>query len=108
MINGDRVELQNANYNGSTGYFTFDTVADHSVLLKVTDPEGITSQITKKVRINSILAVDFGIYPRVAQRQTAVRFVANSPEAVIYQWDFGDGDIEGGRSNQITHRYEKS
>ena len=108
MINGDRVELQNANYNGSTGYFTFDTVADHSVLLKVTDPEGITSQITKKVRINSILSVDFGIYPRVAQRQTAVRFVANSPEAVIYQWDFGDGDVEWGRSNQITHRYEKS
>ncbi len=108
MINGDRVELQNANYNGSTGYFTFDTVADHSVLLKVTDPEGITSQITKKVRINSILSVDFGIYPRVAQRQTAVRFVANSPEAVIYQWDFGDGDVQWGRSNQITHRYEKS
>ena len=108
MINGDRVELQNANYNGSTWYFTFDTVADHSVLLKVTDPEGITSQITKKVRINSILAVDFGIYPRVAQRQTAVRFVANSPEAVIYQWDFGDGDVQWGRSNQITHRYEKS
>jgi hypothetical protein len=39
------------------------------VLLRVTDPEGISSQVTKKVNVNSILSVDFGIYPRVAQRE---------------------------------------
>lgn len=108
IINGDRTVLQNANYNNSTGYYTFDTVADHSVLLRVTDPEGISSQVTKKVNVNSILSVDFGIYPRVAQREWTVRFVADSPEATVYEWDFGDGKVVGGRTGQISHKYSKS
>jgi hypothetical protein len=40
----------------------------------VTDPEGISAQITKKVNIRSILSLNFDAYPRVAQRNTSIHF----------------------------------
>ncbi|MDA7494796.1 PKD domain-containing protein, partial [Candidatus Gracilibacteria bacterium] len=108
IINGERVELEKARFNGATGYFTFDSVESHSVLLRVSDPEGITSQINKKVEVDSILAVDFAAYPRVTQRDTLIRFQADSPEAKVFSWDFGEGTIITGRNSTMTHVYKKS
>jgi hypothetical protein len=56
----------------------------------VTDPEGMSTQITKKVAIKSILSVDFAAYPRVSQREVPINFQADSPEANVYAWTFGD------------------
>jgi hypothetical protein len=54
----------------------------------VTDPEGISSQVTKKVEIKSILSVDFAAYPRVTQREVPINFQADSAEANVFAWDF--------------------
>ena len=108
IINGDRVELDRASFNGSVWYYTFDSIESHSVLLRVSDPEGISAQITKKVLIKSILSVDFAAYPRVTQRETPINFQADSPEAKVFAWDFGDGTTIGGRNSNITHKYTQS
>jgi hypothetical protein len=48
----------------------------------------MTDNKTSKVRINSILSVDFNIFPRVTQRDKSINFIVDSPEAFFYEWDF--------------------
>ncbi|MCD5385045.1 PKD domain-containing protein, partial [Candidatus Gracilibacteria bacterium] len=108
IINGNRVKLNEPNYNGSTGYFTFDSVGEHSVTLEVVDPDSITSIKKSKVVINSILSVEFFAFPRVVQREKTIRFVSSSPQARFFEWDFGDGIKKGGKDANISHAYKKS
>lgn len=108
IIDGEKVNLDNANGNGSVGYYTFDSVGDHSVTLEVTDPDGISASRTQKINVKSVLAVDFTAYPRVIQREQFVRFVAESKEADFFEWEFGDGSKEGGKDEKISHVYKKS
>ena len=108
VINGQRVQLDNANYNWSTWYYTFDSIWDHSVVLEVTDPDGITVQKKDKVRVDSILSVEFFAFPRVIQREQIIDFNAYSPEAKFYEWDFGDGEIKWWREEEISHVYKES
>ncbi|MDD3793493.1 MAG: PKD domain-containing protein [Candidatus Gracilibacteria bacterium] len=108
IINGERVNLDNSNFNGSNGYYTFSSVGDQSVALEVTDPDDITSTKTDKIKINSILSVEFFAFPRVVQREKTIRFVADSVEANFYEWDFGDGIKEGGKDDNISHIYKKA
>ena len=108
IINGERVDLEGANYNGSVGFYTFDSIGDQSVVIEVTDPDNISSQKSDKVRISSILSVDFAILPRVVNREQTVRFQATAPEATFYEWDFGDGQKQWGASDTMTHKYSES
>ncbi|MDD3144837.1 MAG: PKD domain-containing protein [Candidatus Gracilibacteria bacterium] len=108
IINGERVNLDSPNYNGSNGYYTFSSVGEQSVVLEVTDPDDMTSQNTQKISIKSILSVEFFAFPRVVQREKPVRLVADSPKASFYEWNFGDGKNEGGKSETISHTYNKS
>ncbi|MDP2090787.1 MAG: PKD domain-containing protein [Candidatus Gracilibacteria bacterium] len=108
IINGDRVNLEEPNFNGSTGYYTFDSIGDHSVVLEVEDPDNIISQKKLKVPVKSLLSVEFFIFPRVAQRTNSVRFVAESSQAKFYEWDFGDGNKKSGNNDTISHSYDKS
>jgi hypothetical protein len=59
--------------------------------LEVVDPDNMSGYNTQKVKISSILFVEFEAIPRVSQVDQAVRFVANSPKAQYFEWDFGDG-----------------
>ncbi|NVP17811.1 PKD domain-containing protein [Candidatus Gracilibacteria bacterium] len=108
IINGDRVNLDSPNFNGSNGYYTFSSVGDQSVVLEVTDPDDMTSQKTEKIKVNSILSVEFFAFPRVAQIGKTFRFVADSPQANFYEWDFGDGKKQGGKTDTISHVFDKS
>ena len=47
-------------------------------------------------------------FPRVIQRNGFIKFVSESPEAELYEWDFGDGKKTGGTLDKVTHTYEKS
>jgi hypothetical protein len=60
------------------------------------------------VAINSVLSVDVHSFPKVIQRQQSIRFVADSEYARYYEWEFGDGDTYGGKTNQVSHTYNKS
>ena len=108
IIDGSRVNLDTPNYNGSNGYYTFSSIGDHSVVLEVTDPDDLTTQFTDKVTVNSILSVDFFAFPRVTQIGKTLRFVSDSPEASFYEWDFGDGMVEGWKDENMTHSYDES
>ena len=80
--------MDEANFNGSNWYYTFDSVWDHSVSLEVEDPDSIISVKNLKVNVKSLLAVEFYAFPRVAQRTNTVRFVADSPEAKFFRNNF--------------------
>lgn len=108
IINWERVNLDSPNYNGSNGYYTFSSVWDQSVVLEVTDPDDMTSQNTQKISIKSILSVEFFTFPRVVQREKSIRFVADSPRASFYEWDFWDNKKEWGKNDTITHIFNKS
>ena len=108
IIDWDRINLSEPNYNGSTWYFTFDSVWEHSVTLEVEDPDKMISLKKGGVKIKSILSVEFYAFPRVAQRENKLRFVSNSPEAKFYEWDFWDGTTKWWRDSTIGHSYSKS
>jgi PKD repeat protein len=76
------------------GYYTFSSIGDHSVVLEVTDPDGIGALKKDKISISSILSLDFTVFPRVIQREQFVKIVAESQHAKFFEWDFGDGDTE--------------
>jgi len=107
-IDGQKLNLEESNENWSNGFYTFSTIWDHSVVLEVEDLDEITSILRSSVKVNSLLDVDFSIYPRVVQREQTVRFIAESKEAKFYEWDFGDWEVKSKASSKISHTYNKS
>lgn len=107
-IDGQRVNLEDANSSGSVGYYVFDSVGSHDVSLEVRDPDNIVALKKGKVDVNSILSVEMFAFPRVIQRESFIRFVAESPEAEIYEWDFGDGTQKWWSEDTINHTFNKS
>lgn len=108
FIDGNKVILEDSVANGSIGYYVFDSVGNHSINLEVTDLDGITSTKKWTIDIKSILSVDFYAFPRVIPRNGFIKFIAESPEAQIFEWNFGDGKSQGGTLDNVTHTYEKS
>lgn len=108
LIDGERINLEDTNYNGSTGYYTFDTIGEHSVVLEVKDPDGITEVAQEKVSIESVLSLDVFAFPKVIQREKIVRFIVESEQWRYFEWDFGDGEKFWGKKTQISHTYKKS
>lgn len=87
-IDGNRVSLEESNSDGSVGYYVFDSIGSHDISLEVRDPDGIASTKKAKVDVTSLLSVDFYAFPRVVPRESNIKFVAESPEAQIFEWDF--------------------
>ncbi len=107
-IDWQKVDLENPNYNWWYGYYTFDSVWDHTILLEVTDPDGIKSQKKNKISINSVLSVDFTVNPMVIQRNSFIRFISESPEARIFKWNFWDWKTSLWSQDKISHYFDKS
>ncbi|MGE4444514.1 MAG: PKD domain-containing protein, partial [Candidatus Altimarinota bacterium] len=107
-INGERVDIEALDSKGAIGYYTFDSVGDHSVVLEVVDPDDMNAIKQQKVTIQSILSVEFSSLPRVTQRGGTVRFNVTSQAARYFEWDFGDGTQKQTASNKIDHIFEKS
>ena len=107
-INGTKVNLDNPNTNGSNGYYTFDSIGSQSVNLEVIDPDGIAALEKKDVPVDSVLSVEVFAFPRVIQREGFIKFVAESPEADIFEWDFGDWAKKWWATETITHTYNTS
>jgi hypothetical protein len=57
----------------------------------VTDLDGIRNIKKGTIDIKSILSVEMFAFPRVIQRNGFIKFVSESPEAELFEWDFGDG-----------------
>ena len=108
IINWDRVELDKPNYNWSNWYYTFANIWEQSVVLEVRDPDDLVSQKTTKINIESNLSVDFFVFPRVSQVWSIVKFVADSPKAKFYEWDFWDGNVVWWKDDNISHKYDRA
>jgi len=101
--------LEEANENGSLWYYTFRTIWDHNVVLRVEDPDNIEWVKRWKVEVLSDLSVDFSTNPRAIKRWESIFFEANSPKAQFFEWDFGDWEKSTGWvEEKISHKYEKS
>ena len=108
-IDWARVNLENTDSKGSIGYYTFDSIWDHNVVLKIEDPDNIEWVKKDKVDIKSILSVDFSTNPRAIKRWGSIKFEATSPEAKFFEWDFWDWNRSTGWvEEKITHKYEKT
>ncbi len=107
-IDGERVELIDANSNGSVGYYYFDSIGQHSIGLEVTDPDEMWDVESGTIEIKSLLDVDFSSNPTAIQRNGTIRFQASSQNARFYEWDFWDGIKDYGSNKSISHTYEKS
>ena len=107
-IDGQEVNLENPNDSGSTGFYTFSTIWEHSVILQVEDLDEITAIQKDSVNITSTLSLDFESFPRVIQREGSIKLVANSPDARFYEWDFGDGQAKAWADSTLTHSYSRS
>lgn len=93
---------------GSTGYYTFENTGTYSLNLEVTDPDGITTTKKDTIEINSVLGVEVVAFPRVIKRNGFIKFVAESKNAEVFEWDFADGKSHGGNDSTISHTFEKS
>jgi len=108
FINGDRVTLEESSANGSIGYYVFDSVGTQSISLEVTDPDGLTTIKKWTVNISSTLSVDMFAFPRVIARENFIKFTAESPQAQVFEWDFGDWKTQWGAVDKVTHTYDRS
>ncbi len=107
-INWEIVEIESIDSKWAIGYYTFDSIWDHSVTLEVVDLDDMNSIKQQKIKITSILSVEFFPFPRVIQRNWFVKFVATSDNARFYEWDFWDGNKKTSTSNKMEYVYEKS
>lgn len=107
-INGEKIELDAIDSKWAIGYYTFNSVWDHSVVLEVIDPDDMNSIKQYKVKITSTLSVEFSNLPRVAQRWGIMRFSVTSPNARYFEWDFWDGEKKQSTTAKIDHTYQKS
>lgn len=87
--------------------YTYNKVGEYKVNLQVTDTFGQRSQIEKSVKIESVLAGDIVIENKAAQVGEDITFKSESPNAVAYLWEFGDGATMSTEEKSVTHKYEK-
>lgn len=108
MVDGNKVVLEDPSQNGSMGFYTFNTLGTHTITLDVMDPDGIMTSKKTDITIDSLLSVKVNAFPRVIQRNGFIKFVAESPQAEVFEWDFGDGKTSGWNFDKVTHTYETS
>jgi PKD repeat protein len=105
-IDGERVELDKSTRNGATGEYTFSTKGNHSVVLDLTNEQGKITQLKKEFRVDSLLAVKLIVTPKITQLGTPVTLVAESKDATVFEWDYGDGTRENTAESRAFHTYK--
>lgn len=107
-IDGERVDLDNSSRGGMLGQYTFSTKGNHTILLDVTNEQGKTKQAKKDLQIDSLLSVKLITTPKISQLGRQVALVAESKEATVFEWDFGDGEKENTGESRAFHTYKKA
>jgi PKD repeat protein len=105
-IDGERVELDKSTRRGATGEYTFSTKGNHSIVLDLTNEQGKITQLKKEFKVDSLLAVKLIITPKITQLGTPVALVAESKEATVFEWDYGDNIRENTGESRAFHAYK--
>lgn len=117
LDSGDKITFS-WDFNGDGNFDILDTdepivsyeykkTGDYKVVLQVKDSFGKIDQISKIVSINSILSADIELDSNVVSVNKEVKFRVNSPQAVSYLWEFGDGQTMSSSKNSVEHTYNK-
>ena len=85
----------------------YEKPGEFKVTLQVEDSFGQSSQIQKGITIDSILSGDIVLAKYAARVGEEVSFKADSPNAVAYLWEFGDGETANTEDKEVKHTYTK-
>ena len=89
-FDGDSVyDIQGSNTANVS--YKFSKIGVYDVALKVTDSFGEENILSRIVRIDSILDVDFSVSELAVHKGKDIEFVSLSDRAKAWYWDFGDG-----------------
>jgi len=108
-IDGERIDLDNKNTDGSRWTYTFDTTWTRTVSLTVSNSFWKVTTIERQFDVRSILSVNMLITPRVAPLGTIVNFIAQSDNGDFFEWNMWDGSaIKSGNRKIMQHMYQKT
>jgi PKD repeat protein len=85
----------------------YDRIGAYKVTLQVEDSFGQRSQTERGITISSVLSGDIVISKRAAQVGEEMTFKSESPNAVAYLWEFGDGETASTEDKEVKHTYNK-
>lgn len=97
----EKAESPNQNYQ-------YDKVGSYNVKLLVEDPHGEKNEVTKIVKIRSILDVDFQTSATAVQKGQEVFFKPISPLARNFYWSFGDSSNLSSDESEVSHIYDRA
>lgn len=86
---------------------TYGKIGEYRAVLQVEDRFGQRKQAEKKVSVDSILSADIILESRAVQVGEEIEFKADSPNAVAYLWEFGDGETSSTEDVEIKYTYQK-
>lgn len=107
-IDGERLDLLDSSRNGAMGKYTFNTLGTHKVTLEATNEQGKMASNTMEVNITSLLSVKLISSPRITSVGNPVNLIAESKEATVFEWSFGDGKSDTTQTSRVSHTYMKS
>ncbi len=107
-IDGERVDLDNSSRNGALGYYTFTTKGTHNIVLDLGNQQGKVTNGKKEFNVESLLSVKLIVTPKISQLGAPVALVAESKEATVFEWDYGDGSSENTSESRAFHTYKKA
>ncbi len=103
-----KVDLENSQRGWARGYYTFDSLWTHKIVLEVSNQEWKTVSVKKDLQVDSLLSVKLNFVPKIVKIWNPVMFIANSKEAISYEWNFWDDNTNVTNSPKISHTYKKS
>ncbi|SCC12385.1 gliding motility-associated C-terminal domain-containing protein [Chitinophaga costaii] len=90
---------------------TYSSTGRYDVTLTVTTQSGCTVSAAYNDLVMAGVApaaANFGVTPNPVCAGDAVRLVATATGADTYSWDFGDGTLQSGAQNDITHIFQQN
>jgi len=87
-LNGQAINLDNASDNGAKGSLTFENTGENTISVTVANTFGKIATAEQKFSVTSLLAVNLIITPQVTQINKPVNFIAQSPNADFFEWNF--------------------
>ncbi|MBU1018312.1 PKD domain-containing protein [Patescibacteria group bacterium] len=88
--------------------YEYKKVGEYRAKLQVEDQFGERDLVDKKVSVSSILSADIVAAQRATRVGELLELSVDSPNAVAYVWEFGDGETESTEEPTITHTYNKT
>lgn len=88
--------------------YDYKKAGEYRAKLQVEDSFGQRSQVEKKVSVKSVLSGDIQTNRQATRVGEPIEFTADSPNAVAYLWEFGDGETQSSEETTMSHTYNKS